>query len=194
MEVFGNHIITFIEAGGLFAPLLFISFHLIRPLFFLPVMFICISGGILFGTIAGTVYSLIGITLSSIFFYFFVHKMPKSMNRFQKLKERIIGKQKSLTTSQIALLRLIPFIHFHLLSLCLLEISAGFKDYTKSSFFSNIPLAFIYTSIGQWIANLTPLHLSLFFLLLFPCVYMLRRKEVHIKWQEFFHIRSEERV
>nr|WP_308436503.1 VTT domain-containing protein [Virgibacillus salexigens] len=110
MEVFGNYLMAVIETGGLFAPLLFISFHLLRPLFFLPVVFICISGGILFGAVAGTVYSLIGITLSSIIFYMIVNKMPKSVKRFTKLKSRLIGKESVLTTSQIALLRLVPFI------------------------------------------------------------------------------------
>ncbi|SHH69857.1 TVP38/TMEM64 family protein [Virgibacillus chiguensis] len=192
MELMGNYLLAFIEGGGLFAPILFISFHLLRPLLFLPVIFICISGGILFGAIAGTVYSLIGITLSSIIFYFFVYKMPKSMQRFQKVKGKIIGKQTALTTSQIALLRLIPFIHFHLLSLCLLEISSGLKDYTKSSFLTNIPIAFIYTSIGQWISNLTPLYIGLSLLILLPFVYLLRRKEIYIKWQDFFHVQTRE--
>ncbi|CDQ39366.1 MULTISPECIES: TVP38/TMEM64 family protein [Virgibacillus] len=194
MEVFGNYLMAVIETGGLFAPLLFISFHLLRPLFFLPVVFICISGGILFGAVAGTVYSLIGITLSSIIFYMIVNKMPKSVKRFTKLKSRLIGKESVLTTSQIALLRLVPFIHFHLLSLCLLEISAGFKEYTKSSILSNIPLAFVYTSIGQWISNLTPLYIFVFLILLLPCLYLLRRKEIYIKWQEFFHVSTKESI
>src|SRR5699024_3459069 len=71
MEQVGNYLMTYIELGGLFAPVLFISFHLIRPLFFLPVVFICISGGVLFGTVAGRIYSLICISLSSVAFLCF---------------------------------------------------------------------------------------------------------------------------
>ncbi len=33
MELLGNYLLAFIETGGLFAPVLFISFHLLRPLF-----------------------------------------------------------------------------------------------------------------------------------------------------------------
>ncbi|GAA0426396.1 MAG: TVP38/TMEM64 family protein [Bacillota bacterium] len=194
MEGFGNYLMAVMETGGLFAPLLFISFHLLRPLFFLPVVFICISGGILFGAVAGTLYSLIGITLSSILFYFIVNKMPKSIKKFMKLKSKIVGQRSAFTTSQIALLRLIPFIHFHLLSLCLLEVSAGFKDYTKSSLLSNIPLAFVYTSIGQWISNLTPLYIFVFLVVLLPFLYLLRRKEIIIKWQEFFPVHTKESI
>lgn len=188
MEYFGNYLMTFIETGGLLAPVMFIIFHLLRPLFFLPVVFICISGGILFGPFAGTVYSIIGITLSSIVFYSLAGKMPKSLNRLIHVKQKLLGKHSVMTTAQITLLRLVPFIHFHLLSLCLIEISSGFKEYTKSSLLSNIPLALIYTSIGGWLSKLTPYHIFLFLICLLPLLYILRRKEISIKWQDFFSI------
>lgn len=191
METFGNHIMTIIGMGGIFAPILFISFHLLRPLFFLPVVFICISGGILFGPVAGTVYSIIGITLSSVIFYGLISWTPKPFKKLVRVKKKLMGDRGELTTSQIAVLRLVPFIHFHLLSLCLIEVSAGFKDYTKSSLFSNMPLAFVYTSIGGWISHLTPLNIFVFLMLLLPFLYLLRRKEIIIKWQDFFQVSTE---
>lgn len=188
MELFGNYIMAFIETGGLFAPILFISCHLLRPLFFLPVVFICISGGILFGAVAGTLYSVIGITLSSVIFYGVIRWMPKTFKKLVTVKQKVIGKDSEFTTSQIALLRLIPFIHFHLLSLCLIEISANFKDYTKSSLLSNIPLAFVYTSVGKWISSLSPIYILVFLAALLPLIYILRRKEIIIKWNDFFQV------
>lgn len=188
MELFGQQMVMYVGAGGLLAPILFISFHLLRPIFFLPVMFICISGGILFGTFAGALYSIIGITLSSILFYGFIQKMPKTYNRLIILKKKLIGKQTQMTTSQIALLRLIPFIHFHLLSLCLIEVTSSFKDYAKSSIISNIPLAVVYTSIGEHLTSLTPLSIVLILIALLFIVYLLRRKEMTITWQEFFQV------
>ena len=186
MELFGNYLLTFIETGGMFAPLLFIVFHLLRPLLFLPVVFICISGGVLFGPVAGTLYSIIGITLSSIIFYSMIGRMPKQLGRLIHVKQRLMGRHSELTTSQVTLLRLIPFIHFHLLSLCLIEVSKGFRDYARSSFLSNIPLAFVYTSVGGWLSSLTPIHILIFMLALLPFLYLLRRKEIIIKWQDFF--------
>ncbi|SHG34109.1 TVP38/TMEM64 family protein [Ornithinibacillus halophilus] len=188
MEQFGIYIMTFIETGGLFAPILFIGFHLLRPLFFLPVVFICISGGILFGATLGTVYSLVGITLSSILFYMIIQWMPKTLNRFMSLKQKIIGNNRQLTTSQVTLLRLVPFIHFHLLSLCLIEISGNFREYAKSSIVSNIPLALVYTSIGQWISTLSPYYILIFLAALLPFIYLLRRREIIIKWEDFFQV------
>ncbi|MFC0301913.1 TVP38/TMEM64 family protein [Virgibacillus soli] len=185
MEQAGQYVMVFIETAGLFAPLIFISFHLLRPLFFVPVVFICVSGGILFGAFAGTLYSLIGITLSSIVFYLIVQWAPKTLQRFVNLRKRLL-KNTEFTTTQIAVLRLIPFIHFHLLSLCLLELSRNFKDYAKASIVSNIPIAFVYTTLGQWISTLSPLFVLIILLLFIPLIYVLRRKEIIIKWQDFF--------
>ena len=187
MELVGHYLMAIIQTGGLFAPLLFISFHLLRPLFFLPVIFICISGGVLFGAVAGTVYSVIGITLSSVIFYAMVHFMPNTFKKLAKIKTKLAGKYTNITTSQVTLLRLIPFIHFHLLSLFLIEVSADFKDYTKSSLLSSIPFAVIYTSIGQWISNLSPIVIFAFFAALLPLIYLMRKKESNIKWHDFLH-------
>lgn len=186
MEAIGADLLNYVEFGGLFAPLLFICFHLLRPLFFIPVVFICISGGIFFGPIAGSFYSLIGITISSILFYWIYLKMPNGLNRILRLKKRFFGEHRELTKAQIVLLRLVPFIHFHLLSLCLIEISSNFKEYTKASLLTNIPLAFIYTSIGGTIANLSPYTISVLMALLLVFLYLLRRKEIIIKWEDFF--------
>lgn len=188
MEFLEQYILTVIEWGGILAPLLFICFHLIRPLLFLPVVFICISGGVLFGPILGTIYSIIGITLSSIIFYRLIHIMPKQLQRFLKLKQKCLGKYTELSAAQIAMLRLIPFIHFHLLSLCLVEITSNMKDYTKLSFLSNIPLALIYTSIGGWISNLSPVSVTGMLLIILIMIYLLRRKEIRIKWEDFFQM------
>ncbi|MDC3415725.1 TVP38/TMEM64 family protein [Aquibacillus salsiterrae] len=186
MEYLSGYLLAIIETGGLFAPLLFIGFHLLRPLFFLPVVFICITGGVLFGTVLGTFYSIVGITLSSLLFYRMVQWAPKTFNKLVAIKQKLIGKNTSLTTSQVALLRLVPFIHFHLLSLCILEVSSNFKGYMKSSFFSNIPLAVVYTSIGRSLSNLSPITAISILLGLLPLIYLLRRKEIIIKWEDFF--------
>lgn len=192
MNLLGHDILTFIETGGILAPLLFILFHLLRPLFFLPVVFICVFGGVFFGTVAGTIYSIIGITLSSILFYMMLHAMPRTFKRIAVIKEKMFGKHSLLTTPQITILRLIPFIHFQLLSFCLVEISPTFKDYTKSSFFTNIPVAILYTLLGQSITNLTKYQVILIFSSLLFLAYCLRRKEISIQWNDFFRMNRSE--
>ncbi|WP_112181575.1 MULTISPECIES: TVP38/TMEM64 family protein [Paraliobacillus] len=190
MEYISVYVMTVVQTGGVFAPLLFITLHLLRPLLFLPVVFLCITGGILFGVIPGIIYSVIGITLSSFVFYKMTKRMPATLDRFIRMKHKLIGDHPNFTTGQIAILRLIPFIHFHLLSLCILEISSHLKDYMRTSFVSNVPLAVVYTSIGRSITNFSPLVAGSIILCILPFLYILRRKEIRIGWQDFFNVKS----
>ena len=190
MEYIGVYVMTIVETGGVFAPLFFIALHLLRPLLFLPVVFLCITGGILFGVIPGIIYSVIGVTLSSFIFYKMAERMPDTMSRFVRMKQKLIGHRADLTTGQIAILRLIPFIHFHLLSLCILEISVHLKDYMRLSFASNLPLAVVYTSVGKSITEFSPLIAGSVVIGILPFLYILRRKEIFISWQDFFGLKT----
>lgn len=190
MEVSQEFFSGVIEAGGIFAPILFILIHLLRPILFLPVILFCIIGGLMFGVIAGSIYSIIGITLSSLVFYFLLKRAPGILNRILQVKDKVIGDNVITSKSQIMLLRLIPFIHFNLLSLCLIELTVNVKDYLKSSFYTSIPFTIVYTSIGQWMLNLSPTHILLFFVGIIPFLYLFRKKQFIIKWNDFFHAKA----
>jgi len=190
MESFYEKMMYLIEIAGVWGPFCFILLHLLRPIFFLPVVFLCMTGGLLFGSFWGAVYSLIGVTLSSLLFYKLRTWMPKPFRKINVLKNKVFGKNHELTVPQIALLRLLPFMHFYLLSLCLYDLATDFKDYARSSVYTNIPLAILYTVSGEWITRLSPSVIALIFLLVIPFLYMLRKKQATIQWQEFFPSRS----
>jgi uncharacterized membrane protein YdjX (TVP38/TMEM64 family) len=179
-------IFLFIESVGILAPLAFIFFHVVRQFLFIPVAVVCISGGVLFGTVLGTVYSIIGLMLVSVLFYVIINKMPKMSLKLQKVKEKWFGKYRNLTVSQIAILRLIPFIHFHLMNFCLMQRKKGFREYVWSSFYSNLPLAFFYTIFGQFISRFTPTIVTVILFSLTLLVYLLRERMSVIRWNEFF--------
>src|SRR5690625_3683391 len=105
MEHITNQVFTLIESGGLFSPLLFIFFHIFRSIIFVPVAIICIAGGVLFGTIPGILYSVIGITLCSILFYKVIKWMPRTAKRLKRMKQRLVGKHTTFTIPQVTVLR-----------------------------------------------------------------------------------------
>ncbi|NQD64976.1 TVP38/TMEM64 family protein [Bacillus haikouensis] len=174
------------EASGYIAPVLFILFHVLRQFLFIPVALVCMAGGILFGSILGTVYSLIGLTLLSIIFYFAIKSFTSFYERLLRLKEKWFGKSADLTTGQIAVLRLIPFIHYQLLNLCLMQKNPQFKPYVRATIISNIPLAFFYTVFGQYIKQFSPPIMIMILLALVVLFYLLREKVRVIGWNEFF--------
>lgn len=175
-----------VESVGFLAPLAFIFFHLVRQFLFLPVAIVCIAGGVLFGTVLGTIYSIIGLMLVSITFYFVIKRMPKTFEKLSKIKIKWFGEYRNLTVSQIAILRLIPFIHFHLMNFCLMQRKKSFKEFVWGSFYSNLPLAFFYTIFGQFISRFTPTMIIVILFALTVLVYLLREKMAVIRWKEFF--------
>ncbi|WLD92325.1 TVP38/TMEM64 family protein [Alkalihalobacillus sp. AL-G] len=179
-------LIQWIGDTGILAPILFIFLHILRQFLFIPVGFICIIGGVIFGVVFGTIYSLIGVTLVSLYFYGLVKSLPKSYKKVIGLKEKWLGKQSTLSLGQITILRLVPFLHFHLISLCIIEIARNFKEYTKISLFTNVPLALVYTSFGNWLNDLSLQWMMMILLTMAVLFYTLRRKEWVIKWQDFF--------
>ncbi|MFC8572405.1 TVP38/TMEM64 family protein, partial [Heyndrickxia sporothermodurans] len=91
-----------------------------------------------------------------------------------------------LTIGQIAILRLIPFFHYHLLNICLLERNPTFKSYLKGSFVTNIPLVVFYTVFGQFISRFTPSLIIIILIALSILFFILREKVIVMKWKEFF--------
>jgi uncharacterized membrane protein YdjX (TVP38/TMEM64 family) len=177
---------AFLESSGIWAPIVFLLFHSLRQILFIPVTVLCLVGGILFGTLLGSIYSLLGLTLSCILFYLFHQTMPKTFGKIQRMKEKWLGDRVSFTNGQIALLRCVPFMQYHLLSLIMLERKRNLFSFTKQSFLTNIPLALVYTYFGQSIRTLSPLIIVGILAAFTILFYLLREKQIRIKWKEFF--------
>ncbi|MBU5593639.1 VTT domain-containing protein [Amphibacillus sp. MSJ-3] len=169
----------------LIAPLIYITLHLIRPILFIPVILICIAGGLIFGIIPGIILSIIGLMLSSISFYFLADIMPFITKRLIKMKTKIVGKDTRLTTSQMTILRLIPFIHYHLLSFIIYESSSSFRTYLVTSFYTVIPMVVVYTVIGQSVTNLPPLAILAMIFSLVTLFFLFRKKDERVSVREF---------
>jgi uncharacterized membrane protein YdjX (TVP38/TMEM64 family) len=184
-------LLIMVEAGGIMAPLAFVVFHLLRSFLFIPVSVVIVAGGVLFGTLWGTIYSVIGLMGVSVFFYVFIDKMPKTQERIIKIKNRWFGEYRNLTVGQIAILRLIPFVHYHLLSFCLKQRKPKFKEYMRASFVTNIPIALFFTIFGEYISTFTPSVIGMILIGLTCLVYLLREKQNVIKWRDFFKRKTE---
>ncbi|SDZ54010.1 Uncharacterized membrane protein YdjX, TVP38/TMEM64 family, SNARE-associated domain [Evansella caseinilytica] len=190
MNLFNETIPHVIEEAGWLAPVLFIIIHLLRPFLFLPVIVVCIAGGYLFGFIYGSVYSIIGMTLMSFCFYKLIVIFPSFRARISKLKEQLF-KERVLTLGQVMILRIMPFIHFHLLSLYLMEMTANFKDYMRYSIIGVILPSIVYTAFGQAITEM-PVYVSLLILtaMIMLFTYLGKKATIAYKWRRFFPEKS----
>nr|WP_062355246.1 VTT domain-containing protein [Bacillus kwashiorkori] len=181
-----TYVLSFLEMSGIFAPLAFIAFHTFRQFLFIPVVVVCLVGGLLFGTVLGSIYSLIGLTLSSFVFYLIVRFVPAFYQKLHSIKIKWFGPYSNFTAGQLAVLKLIPFMHFQLLCFCLLERKKSFKEYATSSFYTNIPVVIFYTVFGQFFKQFSPSMVIIFLIALTVLLVVLREKVVIIKWKDFF--------
>jgi uncharacterized membrane protein YdjX (TVP38/TMEM64 family) len=177
---------SFLEASGLWAPIIFLLFHSIRQFLFIPVAVLCMVGGILFGAIVGVFYSLIGLTLSGIVFYFLYQSMPKLFAKVHQMKKKWFGDRIAFTIGQISILKCIPFMQYNLLSLILLERKKNIFSYSKQSILTNIPVAILYTTFGQSISRLSPSIIVTILISMTALFYLLRERQMKMKWKEFF--------
>lgn len=178
------------ESFTLMAPILFIFLHVIRPVTFLPVLVICVTGGILFGPLAGTIYSIVGLTFSSMIFYLFIRSIPSLEKKLCKAGKAFFGKHYTINSTQIVILRLLPFIHFHLLSFFIYENSESFSSYLRTSMFSIIPATVFYTSLGKALQALSMLSVVFITIVIVMLAFAVRKKQIHIKWDQFFSSQS----
>lgn len=182
-------VLSFIQTGGVLTPFLFIAIHILRQPLFIPVFVVCIAGGLLFGPVMGTIYSIIGLTLSNLVFYYMINKFPKTKDKLFLLKSRLFGSHK-LNSPQISILRLLPFIHYYALSLCLMESNKEMKNYLYQSFITNIPLAFLYTVFGHSITSFSPTFIVIILLSFTILLFLLRERSNVVPWKEFFHYKQ----
>ncbi|MDT8859442.1 VTT domain-containing protein [Alkalihalobacillus sp. MEB130] len=186
MEELLERSFQFIEQSGWFAPLFFVLLHVFRQVFFIPVLLICLIGGYLFGTFYGSIYSIVGLTAVSVVFYGLVHIFPSLRTKLTTLKKQFLKDRHQLTVAQMMIMRLMPFIHFHLISLYLIESTKNVKEYTKYSLLVSIPPAIVYTAFGDMIHEL-PLAGTIIFAVFLAILFLFfRKKRTNIKWNEFF--------
>ncbi|MTD29833.1 TVP38/TMEM64 family protein [Planomicrobium sp. YIM 101495] len=165
MDSFNQSLGEFIENAGWLAPVFFVVLHLIRPFLFLPVIVVCVAGGLLFGFVEGALLSFIGLSLMGIISYLLVERMPKFRAKLTPLKKKLFGERK-VSVGQVMLLRVMPFVHFHLLSLFLIESTRSFKEYAYFSILGMVMPAVLYTAFGQAIAEFSWIGSLLFFAVL----------------------------
>ncbi len=130
----------------------FILIYYLAVLFSLPgAVWITIAGGFLFGTLAATVYVVIGATLGAIGIFlaarhalrdFFAARAGPAMRRME-------AGFRNNAFSYLLVLRLVPLFPFWLVNLVPALIGVPLRTYAFATFFGIIPGAVVYTSVGD---------------------------------------------
>lgn len=136
---------------GVWAPLAYLVGYILRPLVLFPAVPFAILGGVLFGSIWGTIYVLLGTMCSSVcefllVRYFIGEKTKKFLKEKTLMISQVVVKHGFLT---VFLVRLVPNVAFDLQNCGLAFAPVKFKHYFYGTLLGCFPACIFYASLGS---------------------------------------------
>ncbi|KRE46501.1 TVP38/TMEM64 family protein [Paenibacillus sp. Soil724D2] len=142
---------SWILSFGWAAPVLFIFIYAVRPLILFPASVLSLTGGLAFGPMWGTVYTIVGATMGAVLSFwlarFLGNKLvsTRSKEKWGKLEKQL--QQKGFI--YILLLRLIPLFPFDLISYGAGVAKVNFSAFLFGTLLGIIPGTFAYSFLGS---------------------------------------------
>jgi uncharacterized membrane protein YdjX (TVP38/TMEM64 family) len=157
LEAHRETLTTFVRENALLSVLLFIAIYAIATSVSLPGgALLTISGGFLFGTLAGTVYVVIGATLGATGLFLAARAgigEPLRARAGPAMKRMEQGFREN-ALSYLLFLRLIPVFPFWLVNLVPAFLGVPLRTYVIGTFVGIIPGSFVYASVGNGLGAL----------------------------------------
>lgn len=140
-----------VVAWGVWGPLVYMLLYAVGPSFLVPGAVMTIAGGLAFGTLWGSVYSLIGADIGAIVAF--------GAGRFlgRGFVESIVGERFDAMLGRIAkhgfqiilYLRMVPVIPYNALNLIAGASRITFRDYLWASLIGMIPGTILFAFLGD---------------------------------------------
>ncbi|MBI4436067.1 MAG: TVP38/TMEM64 family protein [Candidatus Omnitrophica bacterium] len=146
----------FLLGFGAWAPIVYIVFYVIRPLVLFPAGILSITGGLAFGSLFGTLYTVIGATLCALWEFLFARAFGReAVGKFIKGKitrlDEGIEKHGFMTVLWV---RLIPSVAYDMQNYGLGLTKVRLKDYFWATLFGIIPGTFAFVYLGSSLTDL----------------------------------------
>lgn len=138
------------ELGAL-APLVFMGAYAVATVAFVPGLVFTIAGGVLFGPVLGTAYSLTGATVGALLAFLVARYLASDLvARYTggRLRKVIVGVERE-GWRFVAFTRLVPLFPFNLLNYALGLTRIGILPYALATYICMAPGAFAYTWVGH---------------------------------------------
>jgi uncharacterized membrane protein YdjX (TVP38/TMEM64 family) len=143
---------VWIQQQGLLAPFIFGVIYVTATVLVLPGSVLTIGGGVIFGSLWGTVINLLSATGGALLSFFIARYLGRDvvskLFRGKQNLEDIDMKLGSKGFYLILYLRLVPLFPFNALNYGLGLTKVSFRDYALATIVGMIPGTFVYTSLG----------------------------------------------
>jgi uncharacterized membrane protein YdjX (TVP38/TMEM64 family) len=170
---------------GMVAPIIYVLINVVRPFTLFPVSVLSLAGGLAFGAVWGTVYTVFSATLGAILsFYVAKHldsRSLKNASRIEKWQKQL--KEKGFF--YIFLLRIIPILNFDLVSYVAGISRLKLHSYIFATMLGVLPGTLAYNLLGDSFikGNGTAIAIAACFVILAACIPILMKNKSMISGQ-----------
>ncbi|MBI3453613.1 MAG: TVP38/TMEM64 family protein [Rhodospirillales bacterium] len=145
-------LLALVEANAAIAPVVYILIYIAVVAFSLPGgTLLTVTGGFLFGTLAGGVYAIIGATLGAIALFLAARFAFSDILRAKvgpALRRMEEGFRRD-ALSYLLVLRLVPIFPFFLVNLVPAFLGVNLRTYVVATFIGIMPATFVFASVGR---------------------------------------------
>ncbi len=141
---------SWVNSTGYYAPVAYTLFAVVATVLLVPGSLFVLAGGVLFGPLLGTLYSLVGATLGAALAFLIARYIAadwiarKSHGRFKQLVDGVEAEGWRF----VAFVRLVPLFPFFLLNYALGLTRIGFSPYIIATFICSLPGVAAITYLG----------------------------------------------
>lgn len=166
-----------IKALGIWIPLVYVVFYILRPLILFPATILSILGGVIFGYFWGIILVLLGAMFSAVIEFFlsryYGRKLVMRLVRDANLLflDKAVQKHGFKT---VLLIRLVPNVAFDIQNFSLGITSIKFKDYFLATFLGIIPISSVYVYLGRSFIDLRYMGKIFLILLILVGIYFIQ--------------------
>jgi len=147
---------SLITSFGVFAPIAYIALFALLPVVFFPVAVLAVAGGLLFGLVYGSLYTLIGAAINCALMFLLSRSVGR--RRIQSLVEQRVSSvwQERLKQAGgrkgfflLVILRLIPAVPYGLINYAFGLSELRFWPYMLASILGIIPGTLVFINLGD---------------------------------------------
>ncbi|AFS71690.1 TVP38/TMEM64 family protein [Exiguobacterium antarcticum] len=159
LDINPTDIKEWILSFGMWAPILYILLYTIRPLIFFPASVLSITGGLAFGALMGTVYTVIGATLGAVVAFLVAKKLGTGLIKQKDGAGKVEQIQRQLEKNgfiYVLIFRLLPIFNFDLISYAAGLSKVRLLPFFLATLIGIIPGTFAYNFLGSSIVSKDP--------------------------------------
>lgn len=155
VQITSEQIRNWILSFGWFSPFLFIMIYMFRPIILFPASILSLAGGLAFGAIYGTVFTIIGATAGAAVSFLIARKLGKNIAKKEWSGKFALVQQQLEEKGffYVVLLRLIPILNFDMISYLAGVSKVKFRALFFGTLFGIIPGTFAYNFLGGSIVD-----------------------------------------